>query len=1107
MSGNGSAHRPWRSARRAFERLIPFLCALWWMASGTGSVAARPPGAAWPEPPREAAERWRVAWVDDRGRPLAIFEAWNEPVATAAAAAAPEPPGPKLEARWRPVWARDGTMPRPGLISGRRVPALRLTDGDCNADGRVDARDLRLLASEWGRCAAFGVRADFDGDGIVGSGDLIPLLQNWQPGGSSDEDIVFVNTTDVGYGCCCPGGTPPRCIECKAIWNDCYPRHFDDGDDNDAPDDEHDGGGGGDGDTTGIGDGGLDGGGGGGGGGGPGDPGDPGDPSDPEKPTYDCDDFKIDLVLDRATHESDATTLMLLPGDVEVVEVIIHGPSLQTDEVEFVVSDPNAARIQNQDGEWVALVRRDELARDDSGRPQIRIRGYSAGASGSTASLIVSIPSAGGNCATFGIRVGGSLIVEYGHSPTQKTMSGALRGGPRGPPGAGSPQVEGAVRGGQFDLGLDGRPLTEDAMLRAEAVGDPWMARFRLTLLDADGHPKPGRPIKLEVRPENLSRGVVGAWTDSGRSLTWTGPDGRASVSLGVELVSPADPQAGVLGAVNVGFVAGEMARALDGQSSLLEAPAAERLARAITEQTFPEHRFRGWGLRDRGTLAFGGDEPIPLRSLRLPILNHAHVMFLIHWAERPLWAEEPEQSWDGRTLVLPDPETGLPFAWDVPPDPVRPLSVPTIVVLVRDELAARLPAVDFTLPQPEDSPPGWEERVLTVSAIVTEIAISLVPGADFKDVVIETIWNPAFRGQQTNWWVAGISFIGLVADAGYLTGPFGVTANFVAGALKAIFKFLPPEAIRAAFHLASNATDSILALGHYIGRFSDEGLAGIQAWASRAQQLLTTWIQTLRSHLGLNADDLMAAVGVVTTRAQRNFTADATEGLAFLAKHGKKQAVEVLFGDFADDVIEAGCDAARKLDLPSGVISDEAVKGIAVAIEAVQPTSPLVREFLEGAAINAERANKAFGNLSELRHVDGLEDMVQFFRNNRNNANGIDGVIYESTVARRIRAGEVPGSGSLQRVSHDGIPGANRIDTTTDSLAIQVKHRRAEDGVFTPSDFGGSVAGALEYLDQLRDQAIRLDKQPAVVTNRSINGDLQSMLTERGIVWIQVID
>lgn len=92
--------------------------------------------------------------------------------------------------------------------------------------------------------------------------------------------------------------------------------------------------------------------------------------------------------------------------------------------------------------------------------------------------------------------------------------------------------------------------------------------------------------------------------------------------------------------------------------------------------------------------------------------------------------------------------------------------------------------------------------------------------------------------------------------------------------------------------------------------------------------------------------------------------------------------------------------------------------------------------------------------------------------------------------------------------MSHDGLTNANRIDTTTDTLAIQIKHKTANQS-FAPSDIcgsGGSVCGQ-DYLIELAQQAVNQGLQPTLVTNRAVGPSLQNLLAQLNIQWMQVAD
>ncbi len=58
------------------------------------------------------------------------------------------------------------------------------TLGDIDGDGIVGTSDLLMLLAAWGSCPAppRTCPADLDGNGVVGTNDLLLLLANWGPG-------------------------------------------------------------------------------------------------------------------------------------------------------------------------------------------------------------------------------------------------------------------------------------------------------------------------------------------------------------------------------------------------------------------------------------------------------------------------------------------------------------------------------------------------------------------------------------------------------------------------------------------------------------------------------------------------------------------------------------------------------------------------------------------------------------------------------------------------------------------------------------------------------------------------------------------------------------
>jgi hypothetical protein len=68
-----------------------------------------------------------------------------------------------------------------GILGLNFDPNFLKTIGDANKDGKIDAFDLNVLASEW-QASGDGLPGDFNGDGKVDAFDLNLLAANWQFG-------------------------------------------------------------------------------------------------------------------------------------------------------------------------------------------------------------------------------------------------------------------------------------------------------------------------------------------------------------------------------------------------------------------------------------------------------------------------------------------------------------------------------------------------------------------------------------------------------------------------------------------------------------------------------------------------------------------------------------------------------------------------------------------------------------------------------------------------------------------------------------------------------------------------------------------------------------
>lgn len=139
---------------------------------------------------------------------------------------------------------------------------------------------------------------------------------------------------------------------------------------------------------------------------------------------------------------------------------------------------------------------------------------------------------------------------------------------------------------------------------------------------------------------------------------------------------------------------------------------------------------------------------------------------------------------------------------------------------------------------------------------------------------------------------------------------------------------------------------------------------------------------------------------------------------------------------------------------------------------------------------------------MHEIHTVAGSDQMVHFLKRNAGNTNGVDGSIYEATAAMRVKRGEVPGVGVLERIAADGEEATRKIDAISSTHSLQMKFKGA-GSVFVPSDIGGSLVGCRAYLDEFVGETNGLPgapRIPCLLTNLPVNDDLASELAIRSI-------
>lgn len=836
-------------------------------------------------------------------------------------------------------------------------------------------------------------------------------------------------------------------------------------------------------------------------------------------------------------HPGGSGDITILPGDSE--SVAVQHTALPDSSLWVTTSDPNIARfvVGSELSDSIELT--EELN-------EIRIRGIAAG----TAQLQVRWESPTGDIIqSRDVLVGGSIRIEYDQPATYKVSAADAVGGSFTPPQFQLPPL-GVPPADELPMGtspygaLDplgdpdpgARAATPADMLAQRMQEDNRVSTFWVTVLDANGNPKPGKSVL--ILPENdfiygsLDQVITGITGIEGESA------GRVEFRLeadGYAIRSHPDyVRTRSVWYDNLAIFVGEDA---DQISAMTPAERLVALGNVRSEQTM----YNGGSaiitgrafVMENAFYSEAGAVDLTCLTYDKPILNLDHLLIIEDAFNDAIFRTD----WDlGGAFISIDDGTGTMVSTLLSPveawDPFENGLTEGYLTQYFDEsirlMVAELgdPRYDFNYWADrgyyDDRPaPGDGDDEFSVVAMLADFGLGFVPGWDLKDVIVYGFWRPVIHDDASggNYAVAVVSIIALAADAGYLAGPTGFATNAVAGALKQIVKHIDKadDVIRALMRLGGSARESAQRLIDYLQRIpKPEGFA----WDSpvKVAQYMTTivettineWNRVLRSPIGISGANHGDAIRVLHLNAGRHFSAEALEGGAMLTKIGRTSTFEALFTEFSDDVVEASLGhiavmGRRTLD-PVTTLSAEATRGVAAATSKMTVASPVVRELVEGTQITEIRANLIFENVGKIYDgdppVQGLEDLITFYRNNRNNAAGIDGAIYEGTVSRRILNGEVAGAGTLQRVSHDGIAGYNRIDTRTANWAVQVKFKGS--GTFGLGDLGsGSVAQG--YLDDMVSQAQLLGRTPVLITNRPISPQLTTALDVRNIEWQQV--
>lgn len=830
--------------------------------------------------------------------------------------------------------------------------------------------------------------------------------------------------------------------------------------------------------------------------GGPGDPGDlgipggGGGPSDPPEPPDDC---GITFTPDPLTHLPNASEAMALPGDWELIYAEVDKECTSPPSpVYYKINDPEVALIRDGSGsvEWI------EGAADET----IQIVGLTEGF---TRLEAYADKLDGEFLGSINIKVGGTIAVDYWNAPTfTPTVYDAKPPAPSQIPGDIAPPERG--------------PIPPEVYLAANALPDD-PCEFRIAVKDADGQPKPGKAVRVVPR-DNLV-------TTSGRNVIFfTDQRGRASAILS------ADPF------LTTGHGSNEPA--LEENLAILVGRAAEdyeekqptTLDTLRAGQLFTHHRFTGNTLYFGGAIVHDGLEQfVTGLALDLPLINKVHLAIVRNCLEDRVFSPQGWVDFSKIQLALWDPVTDTEvlvgghdeiFPIICTPDELAfPDFVNSFVLNPLSDMwtppLVKKYAYDFGLApyddEEEEHPPG----LVTAGAIAAEFGAGFIPGYDFIDAVrfglIENLDKDGAQG--SNYVLAVIAVAGLAADAGYFAGGApGAALNACTSAIKVIVKRLGERAVKIIRHLVDgDIVQNLRFLIDYLRKIpTPPGFSWLnpsqvtQHVVSATADTINQWNRVLHSPIGLEEEHLSGALNIIGRRGTRTLSDEATEGASYLLKIGRGAAVEALYDDFAEEVVEAALAHLAAMGRRGfASLPEDAVRGVGRAVDAVGVESPAVRTIIDGVA-SGDHADRIFANLGQIDDVDGMAELVAYYGNNAPNTSGIHGCVFESTGGRRLRLGEVAGAGALQRVSADGIPGLNRIDTLTENWAVQIKYKANGNMTLAnlnPQDH--TAAGGLLYLDQMVAQAGA--RQPVLMTNGPIGQGLSADLAARNILWRQV--
>ena len=793
-----------------------------------------------------------------------------------------------------------------------------------------------------------------------------------------------------------------------------------------------------------------------------------------------------------------SSAVMCLPGDLEKISFTLN--QVNAGDVRF--------RIANQS---IAVMKSGVFYAQEMPAPQssseVVVRGLRAGVT--LLEAYCGQPSNGDLLGSIAIYVGGNIEIEYEKVPTFP-VTGTFA------PVAGQ-------EGSYDSLGQDPTTLitvVEDDDPSTFPVTSGFMAKPHVNTLissttkesttievkvtDALGNPKKGRKIFIEFGDGILSIQQATATLDANGNATFTN----------IEYSGQAKPASVITLHEQINFYLGEAAeRAEQGEEFGLDAIDLSKWQNG----TGPSEYFESEFTYDFKTLTFNTGLPDQTnaydsktaKSFHMPLVSNPTYHLLHMWGKGTnvpnVFSPTGQMTFNSTSVTVQATDYEYPFS----------VTDPEYREYQRDSYQDYIENnddIEGTISDSPDTSGPTLDSLIAIAAI--EIGKAVVPGADAIDLFVEFLWKPLIKDEAPDKLIAVLAGVGLLADFGHLIPGVGnlssvavnTAVGVIRGAIVAIKKLNGgAEFVEALFKMTRSLKDTGILIFRYLRKVPGSGAV------AKVGKVLEAWDHMLKSTLLNSASRVIhmtSAYKMLGKFSDKWFRKQAQEGVAFAIQSGKKNAAKKLFEatttggarKYSDEVLENTFDYVRVLNTSTKVLanlSDDAIEGLAVAVKATGQNHIWVKEILEGTAMTTNRLDVAFTKIKDLgEDVTGMSLYVKSLRNNKNNLNGIDGVIHEGTVAAAVKNGNLSGSGNLAEIAAERA-GQWKIDTISSNWGAQVKHK-AGTGNYGKADLSGWAA----YLNDLRDEANALNLTPVFITNRSATSGFLSECTSRGILY-----